>query len=101
MNVSAVDPLHVAEQRVPPHSLLRQACMRLLWHAGGRARRSVGHRTDHPLRSKSNGSPVRLPPSRLHAGDPLLLLVRWVDRDATGGAPIALLLQWVERNEPS
>ncbi len=44
---------------------------------------------------------VRLPPSRLHAGDPLLLLVQWVDRDATGGAPIALLLQWVERNEPS
>ena len=44
---------------------------------------------------------VRLPPSQLHAGDPLLLLVQWVDRDATGGAPIALLLQWVERNKPS
>ncbi len=30
-----------------------------------------------------------------------ILLVQWVDRDATGGAPIALLLQWVERDEPS
>ncbi|MEE8493611.1 MAG: hypothetical protein V3S25_06165, partial [Nitrospirales bacterium] len=59
--------------------------------AGGLAARSVGQRTAR----------VRLPPSRLHAGDPLLLLVQWVDRDATGGVPIALLLQWVERNEPS
>ncbi len=50
---------------------------------------------------KSNGSPVRSLLSRRHAGDPLLLLVQWVDRDATGGAPVALLLQWVERNEPS
>ncbi len=50
---------------------------------------------------KSNGSPVRPLLSRRHAGDPLLLLVQWVDHDATGGAHIALLLQWVERNEPS
>ncbi|MEE8493525.1 MAG: hypothetical protein V3S25_05735 [Nitrospirales bacterium] len=38
-------------------------------------------------------------PGGLHAGDPLLLLVQWVDRDVTGGAPIALLLQWVARND--
>ncbi len=45
----------------------------------------------------------RVPPHSLlrHAGDSLLLLVQWVDRDATDGAPIALLLQWVERNELS
>ena len=30
-------------------SLLRPACMGLPLHAGGRARRSVGQRTDHPL----------------------------------------------------
>ncbi len=33
---------------------------------------------------QSNGSPVRSLLSRRHAGDPLILLVQWVDRDATG-----------------
>ncbi|MEC4687847.1 MAG: hypothetical protein VST64_06035, partial [Nitrospirota bacterium] len=47
MNTSAA----IAESR------LRQACMRLLLHAGGRARHSVPQRTVQ----------VRLGPSRLHA----------------------------------
>ncbi len=68
--------------------------------AGGLAAQSVTVLITRCTR-QSNGSPVRSLLSRLHAGYPLLLLVQWVKRDATGGAPIALLLQWVERNEPS
>ncbi len=71
MNASAVDPLHVAEQRVPPIRCCgKPACGVRGMQAGGLAAQSV---------TVLQG--VRLPPSRLHAGDPLLLLVQWVERN--------------------
>ncbi len=116
MSAYAVDPLRspVARERAtgtpPIRCCDKPACGVRGMQAGGLAAQSVtvlNTRCIHdPLQedgngSPGNGSPVRSLLSRRHAGDPLLLLVQWVDRDATGGAPIALLLQWVERNEPS
>ncbi len=49
------------------HSRLRQACMRVRgMQAGGLAAQSVAVLFTRCTR-QSNGSPVRLPPSRLHA----------------------------------
>ncbi len=101
MNASAVDPLHVAEQRVPPIRCCdKPACAFRGMQAGGLAAQSVTVLFTRCIR-RATGPRYTSLLSRRHAGDPLLLLVQWVDRDATGGAPIALLLQWVERNEPS
>ncbi len=91
MNTSAVDPLHLAEQRVPPIRCCdKPACGTHGMQAGGLAAQSVNVLITRCI-LQSNGSPVRLPPSRLHTP---------VSRRDWRG-PIALLLQWVERNEPS
>ncbi len=82
-------------------SLLRPACMGLPLHAGGRARRSVGQRTDHPLHVSEQRVPGT-PPSLARRGRvPIALSIAMGATLGDSRVPIALLLQWVERDELS
>ncbi len=108
MNASAVDPLHSDPLQEdgngsPGNGYPRSrgcdkpACGLRGMQAGGLAAQSVNvlitRCTHDPLQedgngSPGNGSPVRSLLSRRHAGDPLLLLVQWVDRCAIAGHPL-------------
>jgi hypothetical protein len=61
--------------------LLRQACPRASERAGGRARRSVGHRIVHPLHGAEQRVPDT-PPPRGGAPGTHCASLQWVQRDA-------------------
>ncbi len=76
MNASAVHPLHLTEQRVPGirccdqpacevggqkplrRDLIERGGSSEAWY-GGRTRRSLGQRTDHPLQNGATGGTRR------------------------------------------